>query len=76
MCGVQIRLLDAAHNLPGAYPESTYGTNNGLGLSTLQHRAYDRAFVAFSSDIRTHVNEGMAKELKATDHGDGLERFK
>ena len=76
MCGLQLRLLDAAHILPVGCPDSTDGTNNGLALCTLHHRAYDRAFVAFGSDYRIHVNEGMAKELKATDHGDGLERFK
>ena len=76
MCGVQLRLLDAAHILPVARPDSTDGTDNGVALCTLHHRAYDRAFVVFGLNYQIHVNENMAKELKATDHGAGMKRFK
>ena len=76
MCGVQLRLLDAAHILPVKFPSSTDGTDNGVALCVLHHRAYDRAFVTFDPDYRVRVNEVMAKELKVEDHGGGLDRFK
>ena len=76
MCGVQLRLLDAAHILPAAHPDSTDATNNGVALCALHHRAYDRAFVAFDPDYLVHVNKDMAKELTAEDRGGGLDRFK
>jgi len=75
MCGIQLRLLDAAHILPVDQPESTDRTNNGLALCALHHRAYDRAFVTFGADYHLHLNEIMTEELRATDHGGGLETF-
>lgn len=75
MCGVQLRLLDAAHILPVACPGSTDGTDNGVALCTLHHRAYDRAFVAFGPDFRIHVNRAMAEELVVAHRGDGLDQF-
>lgn len=75
MCGVQLRLLDAAHILPVACPGSTDGTDNGVALCTLHHRAYDRAFVTFGPNFRIHVNRAMAKELVAADRGDGMNHF-
>ena len=39
MCGIQLGLLDAAHILPAAHPDSTDDTNNGVALCTLHHRA-------------------------------------
>lgn len=76
MCGVQLRLLDGAHILPAAHPDSTDGTDNGVALCALHHRAYDRAFVTFDPDYRVHVNERMAEELRAADRGGGLDKFK
>lgn len=75
MCGVQLRLLDAAHILPVACPGSTDDTDNGVALCTLHHRAYDMAFVAFGPDYRIHVNSAMAEELVEADRGDGLDQF-
>ena len=75
MCGVQLRLLDAAHILPVACPDSTDGTDNGVALCALHHRAYDRAFVAFRPDYRIRVNRVMARELEMEGRCDGLDRF-
>ena len=76
MCGVQLRLLDGAHILPAAHPDSTDGTDNGVALCALHHRAFDRAFVTFDHAFRIHVNENMTDELKAANLDSGLEAFK
>ncbi len=76
MCGIQLRLLDGAHILPTAHPDSTDGTDNGVALCALHHRAFDRALVTFDFEFRIHVNESMARELKAAEHAGGLEAFK
>ena len=76
MCGIQLRLLDGAHILPAAHPDSTNGTDNGVALCALHHRAFDRALVTFDFEFRIHVNKNMARELRATEHAGGLEAFK
>ena len=75
MCGVQLRLLDGAHILPAAHPDSTDGTENGVALCALHHRAFDRGFVTFTPDFRTLVNESMTEELRMADRVGGLDTF-
>ena len=76
MCGLQLRLLDGAHILPAAHPDSTDGTNNGIALCALHHRAFDRALVTFDFGFRIHVNGNMVDGLKVTKHAGGLDAFK
>ena len=76
MCGIQLRLLDGAHILPAAHPESTDETCNGVALCALHHRAFDRAFVAFDPEFRVHVNEAMAAQLEEADRAGGLPSFR
>lgn len=75
MCGMQLRLLDGAHILPAAHPDSTDGTDNGVALCALHHRAFDGAFVTFDSDFKIHVNREMSEHFKASDRSGGLEAF-
>ena len=75
MCGVQLRLLDAAHILPAAHAESTDGTDNGVALCALHHRAYDGALVTFDARYRTHINAAMARALGEDGHDGGLPAF-
>ena len=55
MCGVQLGLLDAAHILPVAHAESTDGTDNGVALCALHHRALDGKLVTFDARFRIRV---------------------
>ena len=57
MCGVQLKLVDAAHILPVSVDGSTDETFNGIALCAIHHRAYDRALVTFDEEFRTHFNE-------------------
>ena len=75
MCGVQLRLLEGAHILPAKHPDSTDGTDNGVALCTLHHRAFDRAFVTFDPEFRIHVNQDTVTKLRATDQAGGLDAF-
>lgn len=76
MCGIQLRLLDAAHILPVFHPRSTDETSNGVSLCALHHRALDRNFVTFDENYRTRVNEELAFEFQRTGHDGGLPRFR
>jgi putative restriction endonuclease len=65
VCEMQLRLLDAAHILPVAEPDSTDETANGVALCALHHRAYDRALITFDSEYRVHLNDENVTGLKA-----------
>lgn len=75
MCGVQLRLLDAAHVLPVGQPGSTDETNNGVALCALHHRAYDRALVAFDTAYAIHVSDEQVADLAALSLAGGLRQF-
>lgn len=76
MCGLQLRLLDAAHILPAAHPDSTDETQNGIALCALHHRAYDRGLVTFDTGYRIHRDDDMERELGAAGLDGGLAAFK
>ena len=76
MCGIQLQLLDAAHILPAAHPASTDGTDNGVALCVLHHRAFDSSLVTFDAAFRTHVNEASVAALRATSRDGGLQAFR
>ncbi len=76
ICGVQLKLLDAAHILPVSHPDSTDETSNGISLCTLHHRSYDHAFITFDEKYKIHLNEKMADEFKKTSLDGGLDDFR
>lgn len=76
MCGIQLRLLDAAHILPAEHPDSTDGTDNGVALCVLHHRAFDRTLVTFDAAFRTHVHDAMIERLAAENQDGGLAAFR
>lgn len=76
MCGIQLRLLDGAHILPVAEPESTDETSNGIALCALHHRAYDRGIVTFDVKNAIHVSDPRINELKGDGLHGGLDEFK
>lgn len=76
MCGLQLKLLDAAHILPVEHPDSTDQTCNGVALCALHHRAFDRALVTFDVEFRTHLDDDLIEEFKKTGHDGGIEDFR
>ncbi|WP_420403885.1 HNH endonuclease [Nisaea sp.] len=76
MCGVQLRLLDAAHILPAAHPDSTDETRNGIALCASHHRAFDRGLVTFDSGFHIHRNEEMERELVRSGLDGGIDDFR
>lgn len=54
--GMQLKLIDAAHIVPVSYDNSTDDTANGIALSALYHRAYDKGLVTFNENYQIIVN--------------------
>lgn len=75
-CGVQLRLLDAAHILPVAHPDSVDRTANGVAVCTLHHRAYDNALLTFDDSYLVHVNERQVEMMVQQGLAGGIEGFR
>lgn len=75
VCGVQLRLVEAAHILPVASDKSTDKTTNGVALCSLHHRAYDQCLVGFNETYRVEVSSAAVTELKTLNLAGGLASF-
>ncbi len=74
-CGVQLRLLDAAHILPVAHPDSDDNVTNGVALCALHHRAYDTALATFDEHFEIRVNQDALARLGAEGRDGGFNGF-
>lgn len=76
MCGLQLRLVEAAHIVPVAEPSSTDETRNGVALCSLHHHAYDRNLISFTERYRIEVSRASEGELRGANLHGGLSPFK
>ena len=76
MCGVQLRLVEAAHIVPVAEPSSTDETRNGVALCSIHHDAYDRNLVSFTERYRIEVSNASEGELRGAKLLGGFLPFK
>lgn len=74
-CQVQLSLLDAAHIIPVAAPESTDEVINGVALCKLHHFAYDANLVSFNEHYRIEISQARIQELTASNKTGGLPGF-
>ncbi|MBZ0203078.1 MAG: HNH endonuclease [Ignavibacteria bacterium] len=75
ICGLQLKLIDAAHVLPVGVDDSNDETSNGIALCALHHRAYDRALVTFDEKYDVLHNTKKIEEIKTIGHDGGLDKF-
>lgn len=73
--GIQLKLVDAAHIVPVSSEKSTDETCNGIALSALYHRAYDKGLVTFNENYQIIVNTAEIKKLKEIGFDGGLDKF-
>jgi putative restriction endonuclease len=76
VCGVQLKLIDAAHIIPVAAPTSTDETTNGIALCILHHTALDRNLISFDENYKIEVSKKEAKRLADANLVGGLREFK
>jgi putative restriction endonuclease len=76
VCGLQLKLVEAAHIIPVNHEASTDEIRNSLALCVLHHRSYDQALIAIDEDYYVLVSEAQADELRRLDLYGGLERFR
>ncbi|MFC3579220.1 HNH endonuclease [Sphingomonas hylomeconis] len=75
-CAVQLKLLDAAHILPVAHPDSHDLVPNGVALCALHHRAYDGALVTFDDTFVIRLSQSKVAALRGDNRSGGLAAFK
>jgi putative restriction endonuclease len=74
-CGIQLKLVDAAHIVPVAHEESTDHTSNGLALCPLHHRAFDHKLITINEEYETLINLDRVNYLRAIGHDNGMDEF-
>lgn len=75
VCGLQLKLVDAAHIIPVNHEHSTDETQNGLALCALHHRAYDQALITVAKDYSILLNEKRVAYLQSIKQDAGLDNF-
>ena len=73
--GMQLKLVEAAHILPVSHYNSTDDTANGIALSVLYHRAYDKGLVTFNEQYQIIVNEIEMKKIRKIGFDGGMKKF-
>jgi putative restriction endonuclease len=76
VCGVQLKLIDAAHIIPVAAPSSNDQTNNGVALCKLHHFAYDRNLISFNERYKIEMSSSETAKLTSENVGGGILDFK
>lgn len=73
-CGIQLKLIDAAHIIPVQH-DSSDETCNVISLCALHHRAYDRNLVTFNRDYQILINDKQVKKLTEIGLDGGYKNF-
>ncbi|MEZ4793891.1 MAG: HNH endonuclease [Bacteroidia bacterium] len=73
-CGVQLKLIDAAHIVPVQH-DGTDETSNGIALCALHHRAFDRNLVTFNGDYQIIYNQSQFDKLREIGLDGGADKF-
>ena len=76
VCGVALKLVDAAHIVPVKHPKSIDIVTNGLGLCRLHHAAYDNALIGIRPDHMIIVNKDALTRLVDLDLHHGFDQFR
>ncbi|MDP4264829.1 MAG: HNH endonuclease [Bacteroidota bacterium] len=74
--GIQLKLVDAAHIFPVSEPNSTDDTSNGIALSALYHRAFDRGLVTLNEQYQIVINETKMDKLREIGFDGGMDIFR
>ncbi|MDK7584539.1 HNH endonuclease [Alcaligenes faecalis subsp. phenolicus] len=74
-CGLQLRLIDAAHILPVSADESTDEITNGVALCKLHHFAYDSNLISFNEHYKIEISKARIRTLRKDGMHNGFKQF-
>jgi putative restriction endonuclease len=75
ICGIQLKLVEAAHIIPVNHDNGTDETRNGLALCALHHKAYDQALITIAEVYSVQISRSRVSELQNQKLSDGLAKF-
>ncbi len=75
VCGLQMRLVDAAHIVPVRHTASNDEINNGLCLCALHHRAFDQGLIAVLPNYQVAINRTRLNDLQMQNLSGGADDF-
>jgi putative restriction endonuclease len=73
--GIQLKLVEAAHIVPVSHEASTDETSNGIVLSAIHHKAFDKGLITFTEHYKIIFKESEANKLKDLNLHGGLNKF-
>jgi putative restriction endonuclease len=76
VCGIQLRLVEAAHINPVTEKGSTDETSNGIALCKLHHAAYDSTLISIDETYKVEISVSKTQELKDLNRHGGLAIFR
>lgn len=75
ICGIQLKLVQAAHIVPVSDNRGTDETSNGLALCALHHLAYDQSLLTINPEYAVILNPERTAYLESLDLAAGLDKF-
>ena len=75
LCGIQLGIVEAAHIVPHAHPNSSDNVDNGLALCPNHHSLFDTGLVGISEDYKLLVNSNRAEYLKQRHLIEGIDEI-
>jgi putative restriction endonuclease len=71
----ETKLIEAAHIIPDSHSEGYAQVTNGIALSCLHHRAYDRNLIGIDPDYIVHVSDSLLSASDGPILENGLKGF-
>jgi len=75
ICGIELMVVEAAHIVPVAWPESDDSTRNGIALCAIHHKAYDKKLITINPDYTISVSSARLEHLRSLDRSAGEEEL-
>jgi len=75
-CPLQMALVEAAHIVPVAEPDSSDDTWNGIAVCPTHHAAYDQAIITVDDRYRVIISETRLRALATRKLHGGLSEFR
>lgn len=74
ICGIQMKLIDAAHIIPVEH-DGTDHTSNGVAMCALHHRAFDRSLITINENYQILHSALKMDKLREIGLDGGMDRF-
>lgn len=75
VCGLQLRIVEAAHIVPVVHPMSLDLVTNGICLCANHHKAFDRGVFYLYPDYRIGLNHVVVDQLRREELFHGGDQF-